>query len=143
PYTKEYYVDMMGTNYIVNLQLRLGFRVNQDINVYLRQIVHELMAEGKLPTQPQRYSITPGRQVGDFCFVLIREELSRVTELNWLDKLVMQIRLGIKKIAVSPARWFGLEYSEVRTESVPLILGKQRNGSLKQVQVDEFTESDD
>lgn len=143
PYTKEYYVDMMGTNYIVNLQLRLGFRVNQDVNIYLRQIVNDLMEEGKLPKQPQRYSIIPGRQTGDFCFVMIREELSRVTELNPIDKLVMQIRLAIKKKTVSPARWFGLEYSEVRTETVPLVLGKQRYATLKQIQVDEFTESDE
>ncbi len=143
PYTKEYYVDMMGTNYIVNVQLRLGFREPQEVNVYLRQIVSELMEEGKLPKQPQRYSIIPNRQVGDFCFVLIREELSRVTALSWIDKLVMQAKLAIKKVAVSPARWYGLEYTDVTTEYVPLVFGTKRTSNLKQIQVDEFTESDE
>lgn len=144
PYTKEYYVDMMGTDYIVNVQLRLGFRVNQEVNVYLRQIVNDLMKEGKLPEQPQKYSIFEGRHVGDFAFVLIREELTRVTELSTIDTLVMQAKLAIKKIAFDPARWFGLEYSDVMVEHVPLIIGHEKHVSkLKQVQVDHFEEDDD
>lgn len=144
PYTNEYYVDMMGTDYIVNVQLRLGFRMNQEVNVYLRQIVSDLMKEGKLPKQPQKYSILKGRDVGDFAFVLIREELTRVTSLSAIDTLVMQIKLGIKKIAFDPARWFGLEYSDVIVEHVPLIIGDKKHVTgLKQVQVDDFDEEDD
>ncbi|MGY3765707.1 KUP/HAK/KT family potassium transporter [Vagococcus vulneris] len=144
PYTQEYYIDTMGTDYIVNVQLRLGFRMNQEVNVYLRQIVNELMEEGIIPRQPQKYTITPGRDVGDFAFVLIHEELTRVTSLNTLDTMVMQMKLAIKKIAFDPARWFGLEYSDVIVEHVPLVLGKQKHvGRLKQVQVSDFDEEDD
>lgn len=144
PYTKEYYVDMMGTDYIVNVQLRLGFRMNQEVTVYLRQIVNDLMAEGKLPKQPQKYTITPGREVGDFAFVLIQEELTRVTELNAVDTLIMQAKLAIKKIAFDPARWFGLEYSDVIVEHVPLIIKPKRHvNRLQQIQVDDFDEEDD
>ena len=144
PYTKEYYVDMMDTDYIVNVQLRLGFKMPQEVNVYLRQIVHDLMNEGKLPKQPQKYSIIPNRDTGDFSFVLIREELSRVTELSWLDTLVMQVKLGIKRIAVDPAKWYGLEYSDVITEYVPLVIQPKKNKvTLKQVPVREFDEDDD
>ncbi|MDT2831170.1 KUP/HAK/KT family potassium transporter [Vagococcus carniphilus] len=144
PYTKEYYVDMMGTDYIVNVQLRLGFRMNQEVNVYLRQIVQELMEEGKLPKQPQKYSIMKGREVGDFAFVLIREELTRVTSLSTIDTMVMQAKLAIKKIAFDPARWFGLEYSDVIVEHVPLVIGEKKKAShLTQIQVDDFDEDDD
>lgn len=144
PYTNEYYVDMMGTDYIVNVQLRLGFRMNQEVNVYLRQIVNDLMEEGKLPKQPQKYSIMKGREVGDFAFVLIREELTRVTSLSTIDTMVMQAKLAIKKIAFDPARWFGLEYSDVIVEHVPLVIGEKKKAShLTQIQVDDFDEDDD
>ncbi len=73
PYTKEYQVDMMDTDFIVQVNLFLGFRVQQEINVYVRQVIHDLMKQGRLPKQPQRYSLTPGREVGDFQFVLIDE----------------------------------------------------------------------
>ncbi|MEG2707580.1 MAG: KUP/HAK/KT family potassium transporter [Vagococcus sp.] len=144
PYTNEYYVDMMDTDYIVNVQLRLGFRMNQEVNVYIRQIVNDLMEEGKLPKQPQKYSLTKGREVGDFAFVLIREELTRVTSLSAIDTAVMQIKLAIKKVAFDPARWFGLEYSDVIVEHVPLVIGSQKEVTkLTQIQVDDFDEEDD
>ena len=61
PFTQEYSVDMLGTDFIVQVQLYLGFHISQEVNVYLRQIVHDLMKTGRLPKQPQRYSLTPER----------------------------------------------------------------------------------
>jgi KUP system potassium uptake protein len=130
PFTQEYAVDMLDTDFIVQVQLYLGFRVSQDVNIYLRQIVHDLMKEGRLPKQPQRYSLTPGRQVGDFQFILIEEELSKVTELKKWDRQIMQLKLAIKRWTTSPENWFGLEYSEVKYESVPLIIGNTRKTRL-------------
>lgn len=132
PFTQEYSVDMLGTDFIVQVQLYLGFHVAQDVNVYLRQIVHDLMKDGRLPKQPQKYSLTKGREVGDFQFVIIREELSKVTELKRWDRVIMQLKLTIKKWTTTPENWFGLEYSEVKYESVPLIIGKPRKTKLKE-----------
>lgn len=132
PYTKEYQVDMMGTDFIVQVNLFLGFRVQQEINVYVRQVIHDLMKQGRLPKQPQRYSLTPGREVGDFQFVLIDEVVSNVTTLGKWQRQIMQAKLAIKKIATSPETWFGLEYSEVKYETVPLIIGNTRKTWLKE-----------
>lgn len=132
PYTNEYAVQTYDTHFIVNLQLRLGFRMSQDINVYLRQIVEDLMADGTIPYQPQKYSITPGRRVGDFSFVIIRQELSRNQQLATWERLVMTIKLGIKKFTTTPARWFGLEFSQVTTEYVPLVIGPTLEQKLDQ-----------
>jgi KUP system potassium uptake protein len=56
----------------------------------------------------------------------------------------MQIKLAIKKIAFDPARWFGLEYSDVILEHVPLVIGEQKEVTkLNQIQVDDFDEEDD
>ncbi|EME8218093.1 KUP/HAK/KT family potassium transporter [Enterococcus faecium] len=132
PYTKEYQVDMMGTDFIVQVNLFLGFRVQQEINVYVRQVIHDLMKQGRLPKQPQRYSLTPGREVGDFQFVLIDEVVSNVTTLGKWQRQIMQAKLAIKKIATSPETWFGLEYSEAKHETVPLIIGNTRKTWLKE-----------
>ncbi|MGX7199542.1 KUP/HAK/KT family potassium transporter [Enterococcus nangangensis] len=134
PYTNEYAVETYATNYIVNLQLRLGFRMSQDVNVYLRQIIQDLMADGTIGKQPQRYSITPGRQVGDFAFVLIRQELSHNQVLTNWEKFMMTAKLSIKKITTTPARWFGLEFSQVTTEYVPLVIGPTRKKKLRRVE---------
>lgn len=125
PYTKEYAVDILGDGLLVKVKLFLGFRMKQSVNVYLREIVQKLMEEDRLPKQPQKYTIFPGREVGDFHFIFVREEISNVTELSKWDKAIMQAKFFIKRYASSPASWFGLEYSEVKYENVPLVIGKQ------------------
>ena len=48
---------MLGTDFIVQVQLYLGFHISLEVNVYLRQIVHDLMKTGRLPKQPQQLFI--------------------------------------------------------------------------------------
>lgn len=133
PYTKSYEVSMADTDFIVKLKLYLGFRVPQEVNVYIRQIIQELMKDGRLPKQPQRYSLTPGRNVGDFQFVLIEEELSNATALSKWKKQIMQMKLFIKRHTISPERWFGLEYSDVVHETVPLVIGQPKESHLSEM----------
>lgn len=132
PYTQEFSVDTMGTDFIVKVKLYLGFRVSQEVNVYIRQIIHDLMKDGHLKKQPQRYTLTPGREVGDFRFILIKESLSNNTVLSKWDRQIMQIKLFIKKYTMSPENWFGLEYSEVKYETIPLTIGEVRKTRLKE-----------
>lgn len=124
PFTAEYTIDTMDTDYIVKVKLYLGFRMRQDVNRYLRTIVQQLMADGRLAQQQQAYSITPGRLVGDFRFVIIEERLENATQLSRLDRFVIETKLAIKRYATAPAKWFGLEFSEVTVETVPLLFDK-------------------
>lgn len=132
PYTQEYSVDMMGTDYIMKVKLYLGFRVGQEVNVYIRQIIHDMMKQGRLPLQPQKYTISKGRNVGDFQFILIRKILSNNTVIGKWERQIMQLKLAIKKMTMSPENWFGLEYSDVLYENVPLIIGEPRKTRLKE-----------
>lgn len=124
PYTAAYTTDMYGTDYMVNVQLYLGFRVSQRVNIFLRQIINDMMKSGELPRQPQKYTTIPDREVGDFSFVILQEELSPSTQINGFEKAIIQARLFLQKITITPATWFGLEYSDVIEEHVPLVLGK-------------------
>lgn len=131
PYTAAYSVDTYDTNYMVNVQLYLGFRIEQKVSVFLKQIVNEMMLRGELPRQPQQYSTIPNREVGDFAFVLIQEILSPDTQLDHWQKHLIQARLWLKKYTISPVNWFGLSYSEVVLERVPVILGQLNSTSLR------------
>ncbi|MDM5144262.1 hypothetical protein ICE98_01338 [Lactococcus lactis] len=43
------------------------------------------------------------------------------------ERFVLQTKEQIKKITASPARWFGLQFSEVTVVTVPLVLSDVRN----------------
>lgn len=134
PYTAKYKVDMMGTDYMVKVELFLGFRMPQSVPRYLRTIVQDLMESGRLPQQVQEYSITPGRKVGDFRFVIIEERVSNARQLNGFERFIMQTKSSIKHFTATPARWFGLQYSEVKVEVVPLILSDILKLPIKEFQ---------
>ena len=124
PYTAEYAVNTYGTKNVINVQLYLGFRKQTGVNVYLRQIVHELIADGTIEAQPQRFTTTPGRDVGDFSFVIVNDVISPLTKLTGYEKFMVEARVWLQNLSSNPASWFGLEYADTVVERVPLILGK-------------------
>ncbi|MDO4670966.1 MAG: KUP/HAK/KT family potassium transporter [Aerococcus sp.] len=130
PYTQEYTVDMLDTDFVVVVNLYLGYKIPQRINVYMRQIITALMEDGRLPKQPQRYTSIPGREVGDFRFIFISEELSALTNFSHWDREVMRAKQTIKRYTVTPESWFGLQFSEVTRETVPLAIGRQNTSFL-------------
>ncbi|MBD7911601.1 MULTISPECIES: KUP/HAK/KT family potassium transporter [Clostridium] len=131
PYLAEYNVDTFGTSYIVKVRLKLGFRVEQKLNVFLRQISNELVESGEIEMQARTYTTMPDRKISDFRFILIQEHLSYESELKSWDSLILRSKLLIKKITVTPARWFGLETSDVYIEKVPLFVGHSNPVVLK------------
>ncbi|MGC7873234.1 KUP/HAK/KT family potassium transporter [Desulfosporosinus sp. SYSU MS00001] len=132
PRSMSYTVENFGTDYVFKIQLRLGFRVEQKVSRYLRQIVTDLMKSNEIKEQFQLYATNNiNRNIGDFCFVLVREELANDTNLALYKQLIMQFKLRLKKITVSPISWFGLEHTDVKVEHVPLRLGTPGQIKLK------------
>jgi KUP system potassium uptake protein len=133
PYDAEYEIETFGTSYIVKVQLRLGFRVDQRLNVYLRQISTDLVKSGEINIQSRNYTIMPDRKIGDFRFTIIVEKLSYETELKFWESFIYRTKLFVKRFTVSPTKWFGLETSDVDIETVPLFFGNYNRADLKRI----------
>ena len=133
PYQAEYSVETYDTSHIVKVQLKLGFRVDQKLNVFMRQISEELIKSGEIKPQVANYSTMPSRNLGDFRFVLIQEVLSQDSKISTWDSFILQSELFIKKYTVSPTNWFGLDTSDVYIETVPLFIGTPSRTTLKRI----------
>jgi len=57
PDVARYHLETFGTDYIFRVRLELGFKNDQLLNAYLRQIVGDLLASGELPPQERKFSI--------------------------------------------------------------------------------------
>lgn len=136
PYTCYYKVDMMGTRNIVNLQLYLGFKMDTSVNLYLRQVVHELMTQKIIDEQPQKYTTTPGRKVGDFEFIFFKEHLSPTSMIKGWRRALVQLRLFLQNHTLSPVQFYGLQFSETLEETVPILLNDKRTTPLDQESVE-------
>ncbi|WP_332841324.1 hypothetical protein [Paraclostridium bifermentans] len=73
------------------------------------------------------------KNVGDFKFVLIEEALSNESNLSKWDSLIMSFKVIIKRVTVSPSKWFGIDTSIVEVEKVPITIGHRNKVELKRV----------
>ena len=139
PFTAEYAVNTYGTKNVINIQLYLGFKKQTSVNVYIRQIVHDLIADGTIEPQPQEYTTSPGRDVGDFSFVIVNDVISPQTQLVGYEKWLVEARVRLQNLSSNPASWFGLEYADTVIERVPLILGKPNPSYIKRIKPKDYS----
>ena len=139
PFTAEYAVNTYGTKNVINVQLYLGFKKQTSVNVYIRQIVHDLIADGTIEPQPQKYTTTPGRDVGDFSFVIVNDVISPQTQLVGYEKWLVEARVRLQNLSSNPASWFGLEYADTVIERVPLILGRPNPSYIKRIKPKDYS----
>lgn len=133
PYECNYTVDMMHTRNVVNVHLNLGFKKSQHVNIYIRQIINALIRKHIIDDQTPNYSMVPNRHVGSFKFIIQNQQfqdLGAQEQMNSLDRLLIGGRLLLQNITISPSLWFGLEFSDVVEEKVPLFLGSQTDEYL-------------
>lgn len=123
-----YEVDTYETDFIFRIRLYLGFKRSPRVNVYLRQIVQDLQAEGKLPPQEKKYSIYGPSTVGTFKFCVIHKSVSTKSDLGSLDEFILHAKYAIRRMAGSKVQWYGLDTSSLITEHVPLITGGSPGG---------------
>lgn len=139
PFTAEYAVNTYGTKNVINIQLYLGFKKQTSVNVYIRQIVHDLIADGTIKAQPQEYTTTPERDVGDFAFVIVQDVISPQTQLVGYEKWLVEARVRLQNLSSNPASWFGLEYADTIIERIPLILGRPNPSYIKRIKPKDYS----
>jgi KUP system potassium uptake protein len=122
PYKKEYEVDVLVPNKLIRIDFKLGFRVEQQINLLFRKVVEDMVKKGEVDITSTYKSLNRHKIVGDFRFVVIEKVLSRSHNLSFYESFIMAFYTYLKKISLSEERGFGLDLSFVTVEKVPLML---------------------
>ena len=135
PYKREYKVTKFSDKKIFKITFNLGFRESQRVNMFMRQVIADLLENKELELQPTKYNLRgKAETVGDFRFVLIEEVLGNSNGLSSFDNFIMGLRLKLKKITVTPEKWFGLDTSVITKEAVPLNVVQTKAKKLTRVQ---------
>ena len=133
PYTAEYTVDAIVPNELIRIELKLGFRMEQRINLMFKKVVTEMVENKEVNVLSRYESLQRNNVVGDFQFIVMEKFLSQDNELPIFERLVMKLYFWFKKISLSEERGFGLEQSNVTVEKFPLIVAPVRKLKLKRV----------
>lgn len=140
PYTCEFSVEHIIPNDIIRVEFRVGFRVEQRINLMFRRVVEELVNNKEVNITSRYESLEKNNVVGDFQFVVLEKYLSQDNELPIIERIVMKLYFWLKEISLGEERGFGLDPSNVTVEKFPLIVAPVANFKLKRVYHDDTEE---
>jgi KUP system potassium uptake protein len=133
PYTSKYKVDIIAEDDIIKVNFKLGFRVEQKINLLFKKVVQELMANKEVDVTSRYESLSKQNVTGDFRFVVLERYLSYDNKLPFFEKITMETYFFIKQITTPEHKWFGLDASNIKVEKVPLILRPHTEVKLERI----------
>ncbi|WAC12000.1 KUP/HAK/KT family potassium transporter [Dyadobacter pollutisoli] len=135
PYTMEYKVlsDDDNNDNVIKINFRLGFRVDQRINMFFRKVVEDMVMNKEVDITSRYESLSRQNITGDFRFVVLERFLSFENDLPFIEQLVMKTYFFVKDFTTPEDKWFGLDSSSVKIEKVPLIIRPVENIKLRRV----------
>ncbi|MEY3435967.1 MAG: hypothetical protein RL335_423 [Bacteroidota bacterium] len=134
PYTCEYEVQTIIPNEVIRIDFKLGFRMEPRIQLMLRKVVEEMVANREVNIVSRYESLQRNNIMGDFEFIVMEKFLSQDNELPFVEQMVMKIYFMLKEISLSEERGFGLDPSNVVVEKYPLVVAPVKNLRLKRVE---------
>ncbi len=133
PYTMEYKVNTIAPDDAYKVTFRLGFRVEQRINLFFRKVIEDLVRNKEVDITSRYESLSRQNVIGDFRFVVLEKFLSFENDLPTNERIIMNLYFSIKAFTTPEDRWFGLDSSSVKVEKVPLVIRPVENVKLKRI----------
>jgi len=133
PYKREYEVQFLVPNKLIRIDFKLGFRIEQQINLLFRKVVEDLVKKGEVNITSTYKSLNRHKIVGDFRFVVIEKVVSRSHNLSLYERFIMAFYHYLKKVSLSEERGFGLDLSFVTVEKVPLMLADPETVEIQRI----------
>lgn len=122
PDTLEYTVDERFGGLLWCIGLRIGFRVQPRVTVYLRQVVEDLVAARRINLVSAYPSLRQHHIPGDFRFCLIHRIFSPSSSCRKGERWVMTTYERLRRMALAGDKALGLDTSNLNVEKVPLII---------------------
>jgi KUP system potassium uptake protein len=133
PYTMAYHVNEIINDKVMRIDFKLGFRIEQRINVLFRQVVEDLVANKEVDISSRYYSLSRNNVIGDFRFVVIEKYISNENVFRFFQRIVLTNYSFLKFFGMPEEKAFGLDTSLVTVEKVPLVLNPQGRVDLKRI----------
>ena len=132
PDTLEYSCETLVSDTLYRVTMRIGFRIEPRVSLYLRQVVEDLVASRKVDLRSTYPSLRKNGIPGDFRFIIIHRVYYPESSDNRQQNLLMTIYALIGKIGIDEPKALGLDTSMVVVERVPLIIN-HHNRSIRRI----------
>lgn len=122
PNTFEYRVVHYDPGTIIKVEFKLGFKVEPRINLYFKQVVEDLVANGEVEILSRYASLREFNIISDFQYILIDRVSSSDVDFTPHEQVILDVYELIRKLSVSEARSLGIDTSNCIIEKVPLLV---------------------
>ena len=111
------------TLYAINI--RVGYRVNPLMTLYLRQIVEDLIAQHRFDIRSCYPSLRKHNIAGDFRFIVLHRIYYASTVVSASDNFMLHLFGFIRHIGIDDEQALGLDTSNVTVERVPFVINSK------------------
>jgi len=130
PFKMAYTVNIIEPEEVVYVTFKLGFRVAPKINSLFRKVVEEMVLKKEVNIQSRYTSLDKHNITGDFKFVITQRFLSFENELSISNNFILKVYFFLKRISLPDEKEYGLDYSNLHIEKLPLILTPPKHSAL-------------
>ena len=134
PDTLDYTCRELITDTLYAINIRVGFRVNPLMTLYLRQIVEDLIAHHNFDIRSSYPSLRRHNIAGDFHFIVIHRLYYASTVVSPADNIMLRLYGVISRFGINDEQALGLDTSNVTVETVPLVINNRYRQRITQRQ---------
>lgn len=133
PYGASYSVEAIVPRRIFFIRLHFGFKVEHKVNLMFSKIVEEMVKNGEVDELSHYSSLRKHGMPADFKFILLNSRVSIDDALTPFEQFVVKGYRFIKSLSLSTSEDFGLELTNVETETVPIKIAPSSKVELQRV----------
>ncbi|MFI5196945.1 MAG: KUP/HAK/KT family potassium transporter [Chitinophagales bacterium] len=133
PYTMEYTIEELKKDKVIRIEFRLGFRVQPRINLMMRKVIKEMVANKELDITSPYPSLSKHNLAADFVFVILETFLSTDNEFKGRDGFILNSYFFLKNLSLADDKSFGLDTSETCVEKIPMVVTPFTKMELKRI----------
>ncbi len=120
PFGVNYSVEAIKPGRIFFVRLSFGFKVEHKVNLMFNKIVEDMVKNGEVDELSHYPALRKHGMPADFKFILLNSRVAIDDALTPMEQFIVKGYRFIKSISLSTAEDFGLELTNVETETVPI-----------------------
>jgi KUP system potassium uptake protein len=122
PNTFEYQVHQIIPGTLIKIDFKLGYKIERKINLYFRQVIEDLVAQGDFSLQSPFESMRKYNISSNFLFVNLDRVLTVDYKLPKGEGFIMILHNIIRNISNTDVQALGLDTSSVFEEKIPILI---------------------
>ncbi len=133
PDTFAYKVTQIIPGILIRIDFHLGFKIEPRINLYFKEVLKELVANGEIKLTSSYESLKKHHFQADFLFVNLDRIMTQDYKLSPWETIIMGLHGFTRILSITDVKALGLDASCVIEEKVPISIERPLNRKIRRL----------